>query len=126
MSYQSAAEAGCDILDTAFSAFAWGTSQPPTESVAASTKGTTWDTGYDLQLLYEIGEEVAEVTAKYRVLFTSDATRVNINVLLHQIPGGMLSNLVSQLREQKALDKLKDVMEEMSSREVVTSRYPVK
>jgi pyruvate carboxylase subunit B len=113
MSYQSAAEAGCDILDTAFSAFAWGTSQPPTESVAASTKGTTWDTGYDLQLLYEIGEEVAEVTAKYRVLFTSEATRVNINVLLHQIPGGMLSNLVSQLREQKALDKLKDVMEEI-------------
>lgn len=113
MSYQAAAEAGADIIDTAFSALAWGTSQPPTESVAAAFKDTPFDTGYDLQLLWEIGEEVAEVTAKYRLLFTAEATRVNINALLHQIPGGMLSNLVSQLREQKALDRLKDVMEEI-------------
>ncbi len=113
MSYQAAAEAGVDILDTAFSALAWGTSQPPTESVAAAFKDTPFDTGYDLQLLYEIGEEVADVTAKYRVLFTSEATRVNINALIHQIPGGMLSNLVSQLREQKALDRLRDVLEEV-------------
>lgn len=113
MSYQAAAEAGADILDTAFSALAWGTSQPPTESVAAAFKDTPYDTGYDLQLLYEIGEEVAEVTAKYRALFTAEATRVNINALIHQIPGGMLSNLVSQLREQKALDRLKDVLEEV-------------
>jgi len=113
MSYQAAAEAGADILDTAFSALAWGTSQPPTESVAAAFKDTPFDTGYDLQLLYEIGEEVADITAKYRVLFTAEATRVNINALIHQIPGGMLSNLVSQLREQKALDRLKDVLEEV-------------
>ncbi|MEW6142306.1 MAG: pyruvate/oxaloacetate carboxyltransferase [Chloroflexota bacterium] len=113
MSYQAAGEAGADIMDTAFSALAWGTSQPPTESVAAAFKDTPYDTGYDLQLLYEIGEEVADITAKYRVLFTAEATRVNINALIHQIPGGMLSNLVSQLREQKALDRLKDVMEEI-------------
>lgn len=106
MAYQAAAEAGASILDTAFSAFAWGTSQPPTESVAAAFKGTAYDTGYDLPLLYEIGEEVANTVGKYRFLFTSEATRANINVLIHQIPGGMISNLVSQLRDQKALDKL--------------------
>jgi pyruvate carboxylase subunit B len=106
MAYQAAAEAGASILDTAFSAFAWGTSQPPTESVAAAFKGTPYDTGYDLPLLFEIGEDVANTVGKYRFLFTSEATRANINVLIHQIPGGMISNLVSQLREQKALDKL--------------------
>lgn len=113
MSYQAAAEAGASILDTAFSAFAWGTSQPPTESVAAAFKDTPYDTGLDLELLWEIGEEFANTAAAYRFLFTSEATRANINVLLHQIPGGMLSNLVSQLREQKALDRLQDVMEEI-------------
>ncbi len=106
MAYQAAAEAGVSILDTAFTAFAWGTSQPPTESVAAAFKDTPHDTGYDLPLLYEIGEDVANMVGKYRFLFTAEATRANINVLIHQIPGGMISNLVSQLREQKALDKL--------------------
>jgi pyruvate carboxylase subunit B len=113
MSYYAAAEAGVDILDTAFSAFAWGTSQPPTESVAAALKDTPCSTGLDLQLLYEIGEHFAAISDKYRPLLTSEATRANINVLLHQIPGGMLSNLVSQLREQNALDKMGAVLAEV-------------
>ncbi len=113
MSYFAAAGAGVDILDTAFSAFAWGTSQPPTESIAAALRNTPQATGLDLQLLYEIGEYFAAVSEKYRSLLTSEATRANVNVLLHQIPGGMLSNLVSQLREQNALDKLGQVLEEV-------------
>jgi pyruvate carboxylase subunit B len=113
MSYYAAAEAGVDILDTAFSAFSWGTSQPPTEGMVASLKDTPYDTGLDLQKLYEIGEHFAAFSEKYRPLLTAEATRPNINVLLHQIPGGMLSNLVSQLREQNALDKLSAVWEEV-------------
>jgi pyruvate carboxylase subunit B len=113
ISYFAAAEAGVDILDTAFSAFSWGTSQPPTESMAAALKNTPYDTGLDLQKLYEVGEHFAAFSEKYRPMLTSEATRPNINVLLHQIPGGMLSNLVSQLREQNALDKLGQVWEEV-------------
>jgi len=111
-SYFAAAEAGVDIVDTAFSAFGWGTSQPPTESIAAGFIGTPYDTGLDLERLYEIGEYFAGVSAKYRMLFTAETTRPSVNVLLHQIPGGMLSNLVSQLREQNALDKFSQVLEE--------------
>jgi pyruvate carboxylase subunit B len=110
MSYYAAALAGVDILDTAFSAFSWGTSQPPTESTVAALKGTAYDTGLDLEILYEIGEQFAALAPKYHSLLTAEATRPNINVLLHQIPGGMISNLVSQLKEQNALDKLAAVM----------------
>jgi pyruvate carboxylase subunit B len=113
MSYQAAAEAGIDILDTAFSPFAWGTSQPPTESVVAAFQNTPYDCGLDLELLYEIGEDVAQMAGKYRVLLTAEATRPSVNVLLHQIPGGMYSNLISQLREQNALDKIGAVLEEV-------------
>ena len=113
MSYQAAAEAGVDILDTAFSPFAWGTSQPPTESVVAAFRNTPFDCGLNLELLYEIGEDFAAMMNKYRALFTADATRPSINVLLHQIPGGMYSNLISQLREQNALDKLDEVLAEV-------------
>ncbi|MCX7912203.1 MAG: pyruvate carboxylase subunit B, partial [Dehalococcoidales bacterium] len=72
-----------------------------------------YDTGLDLELLYEIGEYFASVSNKYRLLFTAETTRPSVNVLLHQIPGGMLSNLVSQLREQNALDKFSQVLEEV-------------
>ncbi len=112
-SYLAAAEAGVDMLDTAFSAFGWGTSQPPTESTVATLQGTPYDTGINLELMYEIGEYFASVAAKYRLLFTAETTRPSVNVLLHQIPGGMLSNLVSQLREQNALDKYSEVLEEV-------------
>ncbi|UCC16962.1 MAG: pyruvate carboxylase subunit B, partial [Dehalococcoidales bacterium] len=112
-SYFAAAEAGVDILDTAFSAFGWGTSQPPTESMVATLQGTPYDTGIDLELMYEIGEYFASLAGKYRMLFTAETTRPSVDVLLHQIPGGMLSNLVSQLREQNALDKYSEVLEEV-------------
>jgi len=113
LSYYAAALAGVDIVDTAFSAFAWGTSQPPTESIAAAFKNTPYDTGLDLELLYEIGEYFATLSEKYRAMFTAEATRANVNVLVHQIPGGMVSNLVTQLREQNALDRLNEVLKEV-------------
>jgi pyruvate carboxylase subunit B len=113
LSYYAAALAGADILDTAFSAFGWGTSQPPTESVVAALKGTPYDTGLDLGLLYEISEYFSSVSNKYRMLYTIKTARPSVDVLLHQIPGGMLSNLVSQLREQNALDKINEVLEEV-------------
>lgn len=113
LSYYAAALAGVDILDTAFSAFGWGTSQPPTESIAAAFKDTPYDSGLDLELLYEIGEYFATISKKYGMLFSAETTRPSINVLLHQIPGGMLSNLVSQLREQNALDRFSQVLKEV-------------
>jgi pyruvate carboxylase subunit B len=113
LSYHAAALAGVDMVDTAFSAFGWGTSQPPTESIVAAFKDTPYDTGLNLELLYEIGEYFATLSGKYRMLFTAETTRPSVNVLLHQIPGGMLSNLVSQLREQNALDKFSKVLEEV-------------
>ena len=113
ISYFAAVSAGVDILDTAFSAFGWGTSQPPTESIVAALQGTPYDTGLDLAKLNEINEYFINLTNKYRLLFTAEATRPNAAVLLHQIPGGMISNLVSQLRDQKALDRLQDVYAEI-------------
>ena len=113
LSYQAAASAGGDMLDTAFSAFGWGVSQPPTESIVAALKDTPHDTGLDLEQLYEIGEYFAALSARYRLLFTAEATRPNVNVLIHQIPGGMLSNLVSQLREQNALNRMGEVLAEI-------------
>lgn len=113
ISYYAAALAGVDIFDTAFSAFGWGTSQPPTETMVAALSGTPYDTGLNLELLYEIAEYFASLSEKYRTLFMTEATRPSVNVLLHQIPGGMLSNLVGQLREQNALDKYSQVLEEV-------------
>jgi pyruvate carboxylase subunit B len=113
LSQFAAADAGVDIIDTCFSPFGWGTSHSPTESMVASFQGTPHDTGFDLQKMYEIGEYFNTVAAKYRLLFTAEATRPNVNVLLHQIPGGMITNLVSQLREQNALDKINEVYEEI-------------
>jgi pyruvate carboxylase subunit B len=113
MSYHAAALAGVDILDTAFSAFGGGTSLPPTEGVVAAFKDTTYDTGLDLDLLYEIGEYFVALSRKYGPLFTTEVLHPSVDVLTHQIPGGMFSNLVSQLREQNILDKLDDVVEEI-------------
>lgn len=113
MSYQAAAEARVDILDTAFSAFAWGTSLPPTEGVVAAFEGTSSDTGLDLELLYRISEYFTSLSRKYRPLFEAEALHPSANVLQHQIPGGMLSSLVTQLREQNALDRFDEVLEEV-------------
>lgn len=113
MSYLFACQAGVDILDTAFSPFAWGTSQPPTETIVAALRGTPYDTGLDLILLTEIKKYFEEIKEKYRGILDPISERIDTNVLKYQIPGGMLSNLVSQLKEQNALDKYEAVLAEM-------------
>ncbi len=113
MSYMAACKAGVDILDTAFSPFAGGTSQPPTETVVAGLDGTPYDTGLDLALLTEIKEYFDGVKEKYRSILDPVSEKIDTSVLIHQIPGGMLSNLVSQLKEQNAMDRYDDVLKEM-------------
>lgn len=113
LSYYAACQAGVDIVDCAFSAFAGGTSQPPMESFVASLKGTPYDPQLDLEKLVEIGYYFLNVRKKYESLFSPVAERSDISVLIHQIPGGMISNLYSQLKEQKALDKYQEVLKEV-------------
>lgn len=113
MTYMAACDAGVDILDTALSPFAWGTSQPPTESVVAALKGTPYDTGLDLEQLAVVSRYFKDIKSKYSGVINPISEQIDTNVLLYQIPGGMLSNLVSQLKEQNALDRYDDVLEEM-------------
>jgi pyruvate carboxylase subunit B len=113
MSYMAACRAGVDILDTALSPFAWGTSQPPTESIIAALAETKRATGLDLELISEIVAYFKEMKEEYRCILSPISEQIDTNVLLYQIPGGMLSNLVSQLKEQNALDKYKEVLAEM-------------
>jgi len=113
MSYQAAIEAGVDILDTAMSPFSMGTSQPPTESVVASLVGTPRDTGIDLLKLRTVRNICVQIREKYAGLVNPISERVDSNVLLYQLPGGMISNLVSQLMEQDALNRLDDVFAEV-------------
>jgi pyruvate/oxaloacetate carboxyltransferase len=116
MTYLRACEAGVDIVDTAFSPLAWGTSQPPVESVVAALKGTPYDSGLDIELLSEIADYFRELREKYYdplKLIDSKAERVDSSIIVHQIPGGMFSNLLEQLREQKALNRLNEVLEEV-------------
>jgi len=113
MSYQAAIDAGVDILDTAMSPFAMGTSQPPTESVVASLIGTPRETGIDLIRLRAARNACIQIRDKYNGLLNPISERVDSNVLLYQLPGGMISNLVSQLQEQDALNRLDDVFAEV-------------
>jgi len=116
MTYMRACEAGVDIVDTAFSPLAWGTSQPPVESVVGALKGTPYDPGFDIELLNEIADYFRELREKYYdqlKLIDPKAERVDASIIVHQIPGGMFSNLLEQLREQKALDRLEEVLEEV-------------
>ena len=112
-SYYAACQAGVDILDTAISPIAWGTSQPPTESIVASLQGTEFDTGLDLNLLNEIKKYFEMLRDKYGGYIDPISERIDTDVLIYQIPGGMLSNLISQLKQQNALDRYQDVLEEM-------------
>jgi oxaloacetate decarboxylase alpha subunit len=107
-----AVEAGVDIVDTAISSLAMVTSQPPTETLVRILQESPRDTGLDLGLLAEISHYFAEVRKKYAA-FESGMKGVDVNVLQFQIPGGMLSNLVSQLREQGAEDRYAQVLEEV-------------
>ncbi len=113
MSYFHACQAGVDILDTAISPLSGGSSQPATESLVASLQGTSYDTGLDLELLTEIKRYFEKIMAIYEPVFNAISARVDTNVLIYQVPGGMLSNLVSQLIEQKALDKYDEVLAEI-------------
>ncbi|WP_406661074.1 sodium-extruding oxaloacetate decarboxylase subunit alpha [Methanolobus sp. ZRKC3] len=113
MSYTAACRAGVDILDTALSPFAWGTSQPPTESIVAALAETKRATGLDMELLAEVAAYFKELKEEYRCILNPISEQIDTNVLRYQIPGGMLSNLVSQLKEQNALDKYDDVLAEM-------------
>jgi pyruvate carboxylase subunit B len=113
MSYQAAIDAGVDILDTAMSPFAMGTSQPPTESVVASLIGTPRETGIDLIKLRAARNACIQIRDKYAGLLNPISERVDSNVLMYQLPGGMISNLVSQLQDQDALNRLDDVFAEV-------------
>lgn len=112
MSYLKAVEAGVDVIDCAISSMAMSTSQPATETMVAALKDTEYDTGLDLGLLSEIAEYIKKVRKKYGK-FDMAGNGVDTNVLRYQIPGGMLSNFYSQLAQQNALDKLKDVLDEV-------------
>ncbi len=113
MSYTAACRAGVDILDTALSPFAWGTSQPPTESIVAALADTKRATGLDMELLAEVANYFKDIKEQYRCILNPISEQIDTNVLRYQIPGGMLSNLVSQLKEQNALDRYDDVLAEM-------------
>ncbi len=115
MTLLKAVEAGCDIIDTAISPFALGTSQPATEVMVETFKGTPYDTGLDLQKLAEIAEyfRPQREEALKSGLLNTKVLGVDINTLRYQVPGGMLSNLVSQLKEAHAEDKYYDVLAEI-------------
>jgi pyruvate carboxylase subunit B len=107
-----AIENGCQHIDTALSAFAGGASHPPTESMVAALRGTAYDTGLDLAALQEIGFYFREVRKKYHQ-FESEFTGLDTRVQVNQVPGGMISNLLLQLREQGALHRINEVLEEI-------------
>jgi len=115
MTYLKAVEAGVDVIDTAMSPLALGTSQPATEVMVETFKGTEYDTGFDQNLLAEI----ADYFRPYRDeclangLLNPKVMGVDIKTLLYQVPGGMLSNMVSQLKEQNAEDRYYDVLKEI-------------
>jgi len=112
MSTLMAVLAGVDIVDTAISPLAGGASHPPTESIVASLQHTPYDTQLDLTSLQPIADHFRTVRRKYRQ-FESDVTGVDAEILTSQIPGGMLSNLAAQLSEQNALDRMKEVLDEV-------------
>ncbi len=115
MTYLKAIEAGCDIIDTAMSPFAMGTSQPATEVLVKTFEGTPYDTGIDPESLNEITEYFRPMRQKALEsgLMSTKVLEVDINTLRYQVPGGMLSNLVSQLKEQGASDKFDEVLKEI-------------
>ncbi len=115
MTLLKAIEAGVDIVDTAISPMAMGTSQPPTEPLVASLQGTQYDTGLDLAKLDEISKYFMPIREKYMAsgLLDPKVLKVDVNALLYQVPGGMLSNLVSQLKQAGKSDKFTEVLEEV-------------
>lgn len=115
MTNLKAIEAGCDIVDTALSPLGNGTSQPATESLVATLQGTQYDTGIDLHALNELTVYFKKVAQRLTDdgFLSPQVLKVDVNALIYQVPGGMLSNLISQLKQQGASDKLLQVLEEV-------------
>jgi len=115
MTYLKGIEAGADIIDTAVSTFSMGTSQPPTEAFVATLQDTPYETDLDLEKINKVAEYLGPIKEKYMEEGTLDpkVLGVNIKTLIYQVPGGMLSNLVSQLKAQNALDKYEEVLKEV-------------
>ncbi|MEO1946798.1 MAG: sodium-extruding oxaloacetate decarboxylase subunit alpha [Methylophilaceae bacterium] len=112
MNLMRGVENGATIIDTCNSAFSEGASHPTTESIIAALQGTEYDTGLDIGAVQEVSEYFREVRKKYWQ-FESDFTGVDTRVLVNQVPGGMISNLSNQLKEQGSLDKMNDVLKEI-------------
>lgn len=112
MSFLKAVESGAAILDTCVSSFGEGASHSSTESIVAALKGTEYDTGLDLVAIQEINAYFREVRKKYWQ-YESDFTGVDTRVLVNQVPGGMISNLSNQLKEQGALNRMDEVLAEI-------------
>jgi pyruvate carboxylase subunit B len=114
MSCLKAIEAGVDIIDTALAPFALRSSLPPVEPIVVALQGTPRDTGLDLAHLFKMGQYIESVAPKYRdFLDTTRMSVIDTAVLMHQVPGGMTTNLVAQLREANALDKIEEVYAEL-------------
>lgn len=114
MTYLKASEAGVDVVDCALAPFALRSSQPAMEPIVVALEGTARDTGLNLKLLLEIGHDLEKVAPKYRdFLDQTKMAVIDTNVLSHQVPGGMLSNMVNQLKEAGALDKIDEVYAEL-------------
>ena len=114
MTYLKAVEAGVDVIDTALAPFALRSSQPAAEPIIVTLEGTPWDTGLDLAKLLKLDEYLETIAPKYRdFLDTTKMAVIDTGVLKHQIPGGMISNMVSQLKQQKAVHRLEEVYAEL-------------
>ena len=112
MCHLKAIESGCRHIDTAISAFSGGTSHPPTESMVAALRNTPYDSGLDLEALQEVGFYFHEIRKKYHQ-FESEFTGMDTRVQVNQVPGGMISNLSNQLKEQNELGRMNDVLLEI-------------
>ncbi len=112
MALLKAVEAGADIIDTAISSMACGTSHPPTEPMVFALSEMGYDIDLDIEKLKEVADYFREVRKKYAA-FESEYTSINADILVTQVPGGMMSNLASQLKEQNALDKMDEVLYEV-------------
>ena len=115
MTYMKAIEAGVDIIDTALSPLSGGTSQPSTEAFVYGLQGTKYDTGLNLDMINKASQKMNKVVDKYlgNGILNPKALSANPNILKYQVPGGMLSNLMNQLKAQGAMDKYEEVLNEV-------------
>jgi len=112
--YMEACKAGVDVLDTVISPMSGGASLPPTEPMVFALKDTPYDTGYDLKLLNQCREYFTKLWDKYTNLRSWKLLEIDMNAILHQLPGGMISFLISYLKEQNALDRFNEVLKDVA------------